>query len=193
MSGKKVYEWFDTGIDLEALARNKVKSLPLSEFDDDYGSDLPKEGFDVLKPDVMSLSLGNGIDFVTISNIGFVDGKLHIQTKWETSFDNHGDFRLTKETKAGSARETEPGYSSYYFRTEEDIAACGHNRFTKHIEYVFDVSREELKDYRLWANLVEDGTFTEGEWKVNFRMSDYDKAKGTGAITLEGLEFYQEE
>jgi hypothetical protein len=176
MSGKTVYDWFDTGINLEALTENKAKSLPISEFGYNGGSELPKEGLNILEPDAMSLPMGNGINFVTISNIGFVNSKLHIQTKWETSFDNHGDFRLTKEAKASNAQKEEPGYSNYYFRTGKDSIDSGNSRFAKHIEYVFDVdSREELKDYRLWVNLVKDGTFTEGDWKVNFRMSDSDK------------------
>lgn len=175
MSNKINYEWYNTGIDLTSLIGSNAKSLPISEFNYTGGSELSGESLSVLEPDVMSIPFGNGVDFVTISNIGFVNGKLHIQTKWETSFDNHGDLWLADEKGVINGEANTVSHSNYYFRTSEDNANSGNDRFTKHIEYIFDVSSiEELSGYNLWAFFVEDGTFTEGEWKVNFRLSDSD-------------------
>lgn len=176
MSNKIKYEWYNTGIDLTGLIDSNAKSIPISEFYYTGGSELPVDDLSVLEPDIMSIPFGNGIDFVTISNIGFVNGKLHIQTKWETSFDNHGDLWLTDEKGVINGEAKTAGYDNYYFNTAEDSANSSNDRFTKHIEYVFDVgSIEELSGYNLWAFFVEDGTFTEGEWKVNFRLSDADR------------------
>lgn len=173
MSNKTTYDWYDTGIVMASLIDDNAKSLPISGFGYTGGSELSAEGLSVLEPDVMSIPLSDGIDFVTISNIGFVNGKLHIQTRWETSFDNHGDLRLVDKNGVVNDEANTISYNNYYFRTAADSANCGNNRFAKHIEYVFDVnSIEELSGYNLWAYLVEDGTFTEGKWKVNFRLSD---------------------
>ena len=175
MSNKTTHDWYDTGIDIASLVNSNANSLPVSNFYYTGGSELPAGGLSVLEPDVMNILLGDGIDFVTISNIGFVDGKLHIQTKWKTSFDNHGSLGLADENDVANGEANAISYNNYYFRTAEDSANCGNNRFAKHIEYVFDVSRiEELSGCNLRAYLVEDGTFTEGKWKVNFRLSDSD-------------------
>jgi len=176
MSNKVKYEWYNTQIDLTGLIDGNAKSLPISEFYYAGGSDLSVEKLSVLEPDVMSIPFGDDIDFVTISNIGFVDGKLHIQTKWETSFDNHGELWITDEKGVINGEANTVSYNNYYFNTAEDSANSSIDRFAHHIEYVFDIgSIEELSGHNLWASFVEDGTFTEGEWKVNFRLSDSDK------------------
>ncbi len=175
MSNKTNYDWYHTGIDIASIIDSNTKSWPISKLEFTGGSELPSNDFSVLEPDVMSIPLGDGVDFVIISNIGFVDGKLHIQTKWETSFDNHGQFWLADEKGVVNGEANTISYNNYYFRTAEDSENCYDNRFAKHIEYVFDVSNlEDLSGYNLWADLVEDGTFTEGKWQVNFRMADSD-------------------
>ncbi|MBR0599434.1 DUF4179 domain-containing protein [Sinanaerobacter chloroacetimidivorans] len=175
MSNKTIYDWFDTEIDLASLADSNATALPISEFRYTGGSVLTDNGLSVLEPDAMNVPLGDGIDFVTISNIGFVDGKLHIQTRWETSFDNHGDLWITDKKGVVNGKANAIHYSNYSFTTAEDSENCSNNRFAKHIEYVFDASSlEELADYHLWAYLVKDGIFTKGKWKVNFRLSDTD-------------------
>lgn len=132
------------------------------------------ENTSALEPDVMDLSFGTGMGFVTISNFGFSDGKLHIQTKWESSFDNHGDLWLVGKDSSATAAEPEVvHYTTYYFQTDLDLSNSEDNRFAKYIEYVFDVgSLEELSQYDLWATFVEDGTFINGNCQINFRMSD---------------------
>lgn len=176
MSNKITHDWYNIGIDIESLIDLDAKSFPVSEFNYTGGSELPEKDLFVLEPDVMSVPLGDGIDFVTISNIGFVDGKLHIQTKWETSLDNHGRLWLTDKNEVTNDDENTIIYDNYYFRTEEDSAHCSGERFAKHIEYVFDIgSLEELSGYNLWGSFVEDGSLIEGEWKVNFRFSDTER------------------
>ena len=179
MSNKVTYDWFDTKIDLASLLNGEAEIIPLSEVEFQGGSDR------ILKPDVMNIPLGGDIDFVTISNIGFVDGKLHIQTKWTKSFDNHGDLRLLDEKgvigDGDEVAENAISYTNLYFKTKEDIEsqtdhATMHWESQKHIEYVYDVgSIEELEGYNLWGWFVKDGIFTDGNWKVNLRMSDVQK------------------
>lgn len=177
MSNKVTYDWYDTKIDLASLLSREAEIISLSEVEFHGGSDR------VLKPDVMNVPLGGDIDFVTISNIGFVDGKLHIQTKWTKSFDNHGDLWLLDEK--GVVGDEAAGkaifYNTLYFMTKEDTESqkdhvTKHWESQRHVEYIYDVgSIEELAGYNLWGWFVKDGIFVDGSWKINFRMSDVEK------------------
>lgn len=172
MFNKTIFEWFQTEINLADLAGKEPETEGLSEYK--YGGG---EGPDtsILAPDVMSLSLGEEIDFMTISNIGMVDGKLHIQTKWDRSFDNHGEFWLLEKGKEPGEYSDSVPHNNYYFRTEEDLENTGNGYFSNHIEFVYDVGAEELDDYVLWARLVKDGQIVKGGWQVSFSMGDMEK------------------
>ncbi len=181
MSNKVEYDWYNTKINLPSLLNGEAETIPLSEVEFQGGSvELQEDSAKILKPDVMDISLGGDVDFVTISNIGFVEGKLHIQTKWAKSFDNHGDLILLDEKNITG--DVAMGNSKYgdtlYFMTKEDeesrsVSAAMNPEAQKHIEYIYDVgSIEELEGYDLWGWFVKDGIFTNGSWKVNFRMAD---------------------
>ena len=166
ISNKTEYDWYDTAIDLKTLIDEDASSVPIKDYLYTGGSD-GGETMKVLTPDAMDISLGNGVDFVTISNIGFVDGKLHIQTKWTQSVDNHGYLSLGNSSGPINSYQSK----NYYFHTESDTKTG--DASSKHIEYVFDIgSIEELKESSLWATFTEDGDYTEGAWKVNFRLSN---------------------
>jgi len=176
MNNKKTYDWYDTGISLQELVAEEAENLPVSEFTYIGGDEVSEDGLSVLKPDVMKISLGDDIDFVTISNVGFVDGKLHIQTKWEKSYDNHGYLLLLDKSEAAMDEEKALSYDNYYFKTEEDAKNCEKDMFAHHIEFIYDIKDwKELEKYRLWASLVEDGRLIEGKWDVNFRFDDVEK------------------
>ena len=166
ISNKTEYDWYDTAIDIESLIDDNASGIPIENYEY-IGGSVGGETMNVLTPDAMDLSLGNGVDFVTISNIGFVDGQLHIQTKWTQSIDNHGWLALGNSNGPVNSDQCK----SYYFRTENDTQTG--DASSKHIEYVFDISGiEQLKDTSLWAMFTEDGDYTEGVWVVNFRLSD---------------------
>jgi len=179
MVNKEEIEWYDTGVDLADLAEPGAATASL----DDYrygggsgaGADLSIKP-EVLKPDAMEISLGDHIDFVTISNMGIVGGALHVQTKWDTSFDNHGEFWLVAEGEEPGEYEDTVSYDKYYFYTAADEQATGNNRFTHHIEYVYHPDDPEaLEDYHLWAWFLKDGDIIDGSWEVSFVMGDLDK------------------
>lgn len=164
LSNKKEYDWYDTKINLSEFADKKSISVPISEYEYTGGNEA-KESLQVLKADQIQLSLGKNIEFVTISNMGVVDGKLHVQTKWKESIDNHGQLKLV------GADGTEVQSSNYYFKTDSDTQN-GEKRST-HIEYVFDVpSSQYLKTSNLWAKFTEDGDYITGEWQVQFRLKN---------------------
>ena len=176
MVNRQNFEWFDTGLDLTALIKEEPKLEAMDHYCYTGGTPLP-EGAEskpfMLKADVMNVSLGEDIDFVTISNIAFVEGKLHIQTKWDTSFDNHGELWLLADGNKPDKYEDALPYAKYYFSTKQDDEQTENNRFTHHIEYVYDIENlQDLEDYRLWANFVKDGEIIEGGWEVSFRMGE---------------------
>ena len=174
MFNKHIFEWFQTEINLADLAGKKPETEDLCAYEYGGGS---SEGTDasILLPDVMNLSLGEEIDFMTISNIGMVDGKLHIQTKWDKSFDNHGEFWLLEKGKEPEEYSDAVPHNNYYFRTEEDLENTGNGYFSNHIEFVYDIGIEELENYVLWARIVKDGQIVKGGWQVSFSMGDLEK------------------
>lgn len=166
MSNKKIYNYFNTDFDL-SIVKTNPQTAPMSDYES-YSNNV----FDtILLPDTMDIAI---TDFVSVSNIGFIDGRLHIQTKWKKSFDNHGWFALSEKGKSFSEENT-VSYEMQYIHTEEDKKASGNNYFVKHIEYAFDISPEDLEKYELWANLTEDGEFIEDKWKVDFRLAKSDR------------------
>ena len=176
MSNKTEYEKFDTGINLAEIIpeHTQIGGEKIEHIDgwshsseslyESESYDKPSKE-DMLVPDVTNISIGDQFDYVSISNIGFIDGKLHIQTKWESSFDNHGWFTLYNGDYIS-------GYEMIYFSTKEDNAIG-----TRHIEYIYDVGPEDLSNYKLLADIVEDGEIVKGDWQINFRMESMNKIK----------------
>ena len=193
MYGKTEIQTFDTGVKLSETAQKNPKTggsdikeiygIGYVNLDDDDAHKKPKEK-DILKPDVMNVSLGEGIDFVHISNIGFIDGKLHIQTKWEPNYDNHGQLYLcpkeitdyTDDNLSEHLLSTQ-GITDIDFATVEDIDKSTDGMTCKHIEYIFDVKPSELDNYKLLADFTKDGGVIKGNWNVNFKMHDTESLK----------------
>lgn len=172
ISDKTEYALYDTQLDIAGLVDKNVSSLPLDNFIS-LGGGCNKRGMDydeqisVLALDEMDLSLGKNIDFVSISNIGIVDDKLHIQTKWDESVDNHGYLSLIDNN--GDSLPC----ASYSFRIEDYTQ--GRDSYPEYIEYVFDIGCiDKLQSCSLWAEFVEEGKYTKGAWSVNFRLSNAD-------------------
>lgn len=100
------------------------------------------------------------INFVTITGAGFVDGKLHIQTYWTPSVDNHGYIELRQPN--GDVLY----FSSLQYTTDENWGDG--KAHSKYIEYVWDITPEELADCTFYADLWADDTYIEGDWRVTF-------------------------
>lgn len=104
----------------------------------------PLENFDV-----------NGID---ITGIGYIDGRLHIQTavRNRKENDNHGCFWLVDETGNKILYDY-----SLYFENGTD---------TSYQDYVFDIPQDNIGFYRLQGEFWTSGLLTEGNWSVNFKV-----------------------
>jgi hypothetical protein len=176
LGGKHEYNGVKTGIDLETVLNNRShKTIPIDT--DDImggGGDLideieEKETMQILKTDELNIALP-GIDFVHISNIGMIDGQLHIQTKWKESIDNHGFLYLTDN-------ENNHIYpSNIYFGTDEEGNAKWGREY---IEYIFDINRIQLDKYSIVGDFIKNDNFIKGKWQSTFRLEAVEKSKQT--------------
>ncbi|MDI9476085.1 MAG: DUF4179 domain-containing protein [Natronincolaceae bacterium] len=117
----------------------------------------------ILTPDQKQIILPQ-IDFAYISNVGFVDGRLHVQTKWVgDGIDDHGDIYLVDST--GNAICTD--VANIYF----GIDKSGRSKYGRdYVEYIFDISNLDLGDLKLMGNFVSHGNYITGNWKATFKI-----------------------
>lgn len=101
----------------------------------------------------------DGIDF---TGIGYVDGKLHLQTsiKHQLQKDNHGYFYLVDM----EGNKVFYSYSFTFWDSEENPDR------TVFEEFVFDIPTEKLPDYTLYGYFVTSGLNTKGNWQVTFPL-----------------------
>lgn len=186
MANKTNLTWFDTGLKLsdimpETVSTDSGKIQAITGWSGDIDMPEPKKE-ELLTPDVIHIPLREGIDEVHISNIGFIGGKLHIQTKWESSFDNHGFLGLYSGDRESFTDDEEDVWKlmaeeidSVSFVTFEDMEQANESSGGKHLEQVFDIGPDELDNFRLFADLTLDGNIMEGRWKVSYKMRGADK------------------
>lgn len=175
LSDKQSYNLFDTGIDLvKAVNDSNTSTIPLDMHNIPGGSGdlfnklIEKGTINILKTDEMNIALPN-INFAHISNIGIIDGQLHVQTKWNgNGIDDHGTFALIDS----SGNRINP--SNIYFGTDEK----GNTKYgSEYVEYIFQVKKTELNNYRLNADhFTTSGQYTEGKWQTTFKIEAVEKS-----------------
>ncbi len=172
LSDKRTFDEVETGINLLDVREVKdSQTIPLdtsSNISGGGGGDLfdklQSQGIiKVLAPDKRKITLPQ-IDFMYISNIGFIDGRLHIQTKWVgDGIDDHGDLYLTDT--AGSRMNT--ASANIYF----SIDKLGNAKWGRdYVEYIFDMTNITLDELKLMGNFVSHGNYTTGNWKTTFKI-----------------------
>lgn len=176
LSGKQRYDLFDTGIDMvKAISASTTKTIFLNMDNASGGGGdlfeiLKEEGtVNVLKADEMNIAIPN-INFAHISNIGMIDGRLHIQTKWTGSgIDDHGTLALIDN----SGNRINP--SNIYFGIDQ----YGNTKYGKeYVEYIFEVKGTELNKYKLNADYFTTAEhYTEGKWQTTFKIEAVEKSK----------------
>lgn len=124
---------------------------------------LSQETIKILAPDQKQIALPQ-IDFAYISNIGLIDGRLHVQTKWTgDGIDDHGDLYLVDS--AGNAICTNS--ANIYF----GIDKSGSSKYGRdYVEYIFDISGFNLDDLKFMGNFVSHGNYITGNWKATFKI-----------------------
>ena len=142
-----------------------IDEIDLKKFVDNLESLVPKG------------KLASPFPGVTITAIGYVDGKLHIQLLYENigETDCHGSVRLVN--KEGKKIRS---FCSVSFWDENGNAEIQKNLFGKeYIQYfdsydeqVFEISPEELKNCRLFGEFSSHTEYIEGNWSVTFDIKN---------------------
>ena len=168
LSKEQAYENIPVAIQegLEQAETMQVKSM------DSGGDLLEKAAADenlwnirVLQPG-QKQALREDIDFVYITGMGYVDNVLHVQTWWAPSVNNHGYLSV----HSADGQEVQPAIAYFYLSADGTPASPFSQAADKqqYIEYVWDISPEELAQCQLSATLFADTCYVEGNWKVSF-------------------------
>ena len=166
LTNKKFYDNMDVLLDWNELLSTTPEIITLGEHDSSGGSGLitvNDTAIQVLKPNQMDIKIP-GLDFVTITNVGYVNNRLHIQTRWlEDNIDDHGYFYFTDSS---NRRVNNKSWSISYGVNENNETEYGRIM----TEYIFEISPEELSTFNLHGDFVSNDTYTEGNWNVKFKL-----------------------
>ena len=192
LSDKLIFDEVKTNINLLDVKTKAPQTIPLdvnnnisggsSGENDDFFDELKSKGvIRVLAPDQRKIALPE-IDFMYISNIGFIDDRLHIQTKWVgDGIDDHGYFYFVNAL--GSKLNKNPSHISFGI---DDLGNTKWGRNYK--EYIFDVSDINLDELKLMGYFVSHGTYITGNWKTTFKIQSVGAEKEASCnIDLEQL------
>lgn len=160
LSNKSKFEGELTELDINSVTEVKETQLPES-FRGGGGKELDYESrFDLNYLVPVDGGILSPVDGVTITNIGFVDGKLHVQLYFEDilSYDNHGYIRMYD--KDGNQAE------SYHFSFWDD------KKVGSYEEIIYDISPEDIENYTAFGYFVTCKNLTEGYWQVTFPLEN---------------------
>jgi hypothetical protein len=188
LSGAHKEEDYDSGLNLSELLskkqQNEVDTLdPLKDWISGWGGpsalELSEQEFiHVLRQEQTHIKLP-GIDWMYISNIGFVDGKLHIQINPDNEMGsyNHGYFFFTDDR--GNKQDIAMNSVSYGSYTKG-----GTNYGGDYEEYIFDISDiSQLEHLHLKGNFTGYDQLVTGKWETTFDLKP-DSLNKTGEMTL---------
>lgn len=163
LTGKQEYEGAIEGIDLaDVKLTNEVQDVSerlrggdqeAKAAADDAGGYFALNGAEAL------LEPTEG---VWVEAIGFFDGLLHIQTRYQDIFrtDNHGYMWLVNRASGTPI----PAMYAFSFFDESGKDAI--------VEQVFPAEENELAEYSLYGRFVTCDTLIEGNWEVTFALPD---------------------
>lgn len=184
LSAKENFKSVITEIKLKEVIDNEIKTMQLNDDSCSGGSgflinELHERGsISILQASNLTIKIPN-IDFANVSNIGYIDERLHVQVKWNKNVDNHGTFYLQDKNN------NKINASSLYF----DINETGKPQYgKKYQEYVFNISKSELSKYQLVADLVKNNNYTEGNWQTTFQIKPVKNTKVINNIKLANMQ-----
>lgn len=178
MSHKQKWNDIKLPLELENINYKETRKVQLSGFstsNDKYRNLANTMEEQVLVP---QYNIDFGVTDMEITGIAYIDNKLHIQVsaKNNSKIDNHGEIYLksnvTNEKKVSDynlhfllgKNEDKYEYSADYFTNNPN-----RRDFT---EYVFDISKDELKDYLVYGDFVASGSYIEGKWRITFEIQE---------------------
>lgn len=168
----------DISILINSLEKNKVETISYYTKNNSSGGGgmlylreyEGKGEIKVLKPNEKKIAFPN-IDFMHISNIGILDGKLHIQTKVTSdSIHDHGYIYFTDK----NGNDLNLDYASINFGIDDNEQAIYGNNYT---EYIFELDKINLNDIVLNADLYSDAKQVKGNWNTKFKIKPVSNEK----------------
>ncbi|MET3689621.1 hypothetical protein ABIC37_005171 [Priestia megaterium] len=175
LSQRYKHEGIKIDTDLSELKNKNVDTISLStDSTSGGGGEITDqldtgESIEILKPNETILSLPK-IKFMHVSNIGFVNGQLHVQTKWsDEDIDSHGDFYLVDP----SGKKINAASKVYYGVDKSGKTVYGNN----YVEYIFNANNEDFSKLKLMGDLVSNGNFTKGNWSTTFKLHSVENEK----------------
>jgi hypothetical protein len=162
ISNKKSYEDINIPIDLSLVttAKGTQKVYSTGGSGKDYEKYMNKGETTALTP---SQAIdGFPVEGIELTGIGYIDGKLHIQTAAYDNLDkdNHGYFYL----KDVDGNIIGLDYDFHFINQFQQPGRIDYH------ECVFDIPQEELGNYVLYGNFVTSSMHTEGNWRVTFPL-----------------------
>jgi len=127
----------------------------------EYFSSVRDDPATVLVP---SEALCEPVEGVAVTGMGYIDGRLHVQTAVPDPLknDNHGFLFL---------RDRDGGEILYDYSVSFTEAAQTESRNeVAYNEFVFDIARSEISQYDLYGSFYTSGLCTEGSWRVTFPL-----------------------
>lgn len=172
LSDKQVFEQTKVNIDLKSVEDKKTIDLHRDTISGMGGKlvldVVDQESFKILPEDQLNIKIP-GIDFMEVTNVGFIQNKLHIQTEWiENDKDNHGSFYLMN-----TAGEKIYPSSISFGKDKSGKLVYGNN----YQEYVFDVDAINVENYELSGDFTTSGNSVSGNWQTTFKLSDVHEIK----------------
>ena len=189
---ERAYENEPVAVSLSDLAETEV--TPLREDQIWGGTNVPDDRSGLTEALVPGryAALPSGEDDQWLSNIGIVDGKLHVQTG-KVFGKEFGSSDATLSLMASDGELIAPDYELMLLG-DGDQRLLGEDGFDdavyKYEESVFSVNTDELKGYTLcYSGLVHSGV--EGHWKVAANLSDTSRQMRiwTSDIEVDGYRF----
>ena len=116
---------------------------------------------------VQGESILDVLDGFSVTGIGYVDGKLHIQlyTPNRHKLSDYAFLYLLDEQ--GNRMEADMLYRGAYNDGDAEI-----ERSADYVEYAFDVPQSELAKYKLYGEFYSFKTRIEGHWSITFPFTN---------------------
>ncbi|MDE6789791.1 MAG: DUF4179 domain-containing protein [Ruminococcus sp.] len=163
---KHEFEGAIDGIDFSEVSKNPptIENINFRGASGAYESIIVRDSsgayesiIDVLAP---SSPLTEIMDGISVTGIGYIDDKLHIQTYYEDILktDNHGYVYLVDENGKRISEDF------------ADISFWDDERKGSYDEKVFDIDYSDLENYSLMGWFCNSNGYETGDWEVTFKM-----------------------
>lgn len=119
------------------------------------------------------ISLASPYDGISLTGLGYIDGDLHIQTRYSDVFrhDNHGSCYLIGENgEKSDLIDLDPDsiFVTYWAEGSNGSPAEGENDDIN--EFVFHMDSDELSKYKLGGEFFHSNGYVKGDWEVTFKL-----------------------